>query len=36
MHHLKTFAVAGLTTAVIMAIIFRVPALRKIVTNSAT
>lgn len=36
MHHLKTFAVAGLTTMAIMAIVFRVPTLRKLVTNSAT
>lgn len=34
MHHLKTFAVAGLTTAVFVAIIFRVPAIRKLVTNT--
>ncbi len=35
MHHVKTFLVAGVTTAVFMAIIFRVPQLRKLVTNLA-
>jgi hypothetical protein len=36
MNHVKTFLIAGVTTAVFMAIIFRVPPLRKLVTNSAT
>ncbi len=35
MHHVKTFLVAGLTTAAIVAIIFRVAPLRKLVTGAA-
>jgi len=35
MHTVKTAAVAFVTTAVIVAVIFRVPAVRKLVTGVA-
>lgn len=34
MHHVKTFLVAGLTTAVFVAVIFRVAPIRKLVTGA--
>jgi hypothetical protein len=36
MTHLKTLAISFAGTAIAMAIVFRVPFLRKVVTNSAT